>query len=115
MGQSVMSDAVMRAMTDLLDDYAKKRRAHYYPTSQIHDEVVIGDPMETETGLVYLHKERKRPVRILGGRDQLWTGGGYIYLYPAEDILTGDRIHVARADLSLHSLNEMEVLAWAAK
>jgi hypothetical protein len=69
----------------------------------------------TQAGQIYLAKERQVPVRVLGSRDHCWTGEGYVWLYPVENILTGENYHLPRKGMSKDPLNEMEVIAWASK
>ena len=83
--------------------------------SQIHDEIVVEvNKMVTEVGQVYLHLKSGIPVRVTGPRVQVWNFEGYVWLYPIESLLDDETSRVPRADLGLHPLNGMEVLAWAA-
>ena len=99
---------------DIYDRARRRRRESYYPVSQIHDEIVIEAPVQTIVGHYYLHKERQRAVQVMGERQQVWTGGGYRWMYPVTDVTTGDEIVVERTDLG-EELNDMEVIAWASR
>jgi len=76
--------------------------------------MIGGAPMVAQIGQIYLDLELKRPLRVTGGRCQRWSGMGYVYHYPVEDILTGQTHYFPRKAMSEEPLNEMEVIAWAA-
>ena len=80
--------------------------------SQIHDEIVVEVPVMTQVGCYYLHKGRGHPVKVISGRNQVWTGDGYAWMYQVEDVVTGQEFNVQRRELA-EELNEMEVIAWS--
>jgi hypothetical protein len=70
--------------------------------------------MMTQIGHYYFHEGRGRPVKLISGRNQVWTGDGYSWLYQVEDVVTGQDFNAKRSELR-EELNAMEVLAWASK
>jgi len=89
----------------------EKTRKNYF-TGFIHDEIVVGVPVITQVGCYYLHKGRGHPVKVISGRNQVWTDGDPAWLYQVEDVVTGQEFNVQRRELG-EELNEMEVIAWA--
>jgi hypothetical protein len=53
-------------------------------------------------------------VKVISGRNQVWTGDSYKYMYLVEDVVTGQTFNVKRRELG-DELNEMEVIAWLAQ
>jgi hypothetical protein len=92
----------------------KQRKNRYSIGLQIHDEISIELPMQTIQGRFYIHAGRGHPVKVISGRNQVWTGDSYKYMYLVEDVVTGQTFNVKRRELG-DELNEMEVIAWLAQ
>ena len=108
------SDAVIRAIRDLAEHREKQRKNRYPIGHQIHDEIVIEAPVIAQVDHYYLHERRKVPVKIISKRRQIWAGNGYAWMYLAKNMCDGSTLNVEKKELS-EELNEMEVLAWAAR